>query len=91
MTCVVYCPKAPEAASLNYVIYCDRSRHFPNHCPCGHSLHFLCDFPIGERGRTCDAQLCYCCRIHVGEDRDYCLPHATEAHAAPVAEASGVP
>lgn len=91
MTCTVMCPKDPAVSPSmrgpwSFLIVCERGRRSSDACACGHSSAFLCDFVVGKRGRTCDQRLCYCCRIHVGEDRDYCLAHATEAHATPYPE-----
>lgn len=35
----------------------------------------LCDFPVGPRGKTCDAGMCDTCATNVGPDRDHCPRH----------------
>lgn len=42
----------------------------------------LCDFPIGEEGRTCDKALCLRCAPTVGVDKNFCREHL-EAGAGP--------
>lgn len=41
----------------------------------------LCDFPVERKGKpgTCDAKLCAQHATSVGEDKDYCPPHAKRA------------
>lgn len=46
-------------------------------CACGHTAEMLCDYPMGK-GETCDLPLCWCCRRHIGEDRDLCEIHFAE-------------
>jgi hypothetical protein len=43
----------------------------------------LCDFPVGPRGKTCDAAMCDQCATSVGPDRDHCPRHKN----APLAQA----
>lgn len=50
-------------------------------CACGHSADFLCDYPIG-RGKTCDLELCGCCREAIGEELDLCRVHAAQFRGA---------
>src|SRR6185295_14738120 len=42
---------------------------------CGDVSDALCDFPLGEEGRTCDRPLCVTCAPEVGVDRHYCREH----------------
>lgn len=47
--------------------------------PCVHCQGIpeaLCDFPLGEEGRTCDRSLCLECAPTTGADRNYCREHA---------------
>jgi hypothetical protein len=38
----------------------------------------LCDFPVKRRGRdaTCNRRVCRRCAAHVGDNLDFCPPHA---------------
>ena len=38
----------------------------------------LCDFPVKRRGRetTCNRRVCRTCAKRIGEDHDFCPPHA---------------
>ncbi len=36
----------------------------------------LCDFPLGEQGRTCDRALCFACAPTLPGDHNYCREHA---------------
>lgn len=45
---------------------------------CGDVADVLCDFPIGEEERTCDRPLCSRCSPTIGEDKNYCIPHAKD-------------
>jgi hypothetical protein len=42
---------------------------------CGGVSDSLCDFPLGDVGRTCDRALCLECAPTVGADRNYCHDH----------------
>lgn len=47
--------------------------------PCVHCQGIpeaLCDFPLGDEGRTCDRSLCLECAPTVGADKNYCREHA---------------
>lgn len=41
----------------------------------------LCDYPVKRRGRTtsCNRRVCKACAARVGEDQDFCPPHARMA------------
>ena len=54
-----------------------RKNQLPPACSCGFCADFLCDYPVGK-GKTCDAPLCLKCRVHVGDELDYCKAHARE-------------
>lgn len=43
---------------------------------CGGIADALCDFPIGDEGRTCDRSICAGCAPEVGADKNYCAEHA---------------
>lgn len=43
---------------------------------CGHPGNVLCDFPTGDRDKTCDARCCKDCATSVGPNKDYCPMHA---------------
>lgn len=45
---------------------------------CGGVSEALCDFPLGDVGRTCDRPLCLECAPMVGADKNYC--HAHDEH-----------
>lgn len=47
-------------------------------CECGHTSELLCDHDVGG-GATCDRQVCWCCSVSVGPDRDLCREHAIDA------------
>ncbi len=42
---------------------------------CGDVASVLCDFPIGDEGKTCDKHLCARCSPTVGADKNYCKEH----------------
>jgi hypothetical protein len=42
---------------------------------CGDVSEVLCDYPLGEQGRTCDKPLCLRCAPEVGVDKNYCAEH----------------
>lgn len=42
---------------------------------CGSVSEAVCDFPIGEEGRTCDRPLCFECAPEVDADKNYCHEH----------------
>lgn len=42
---------------------------------CGGVSESLCDFPLGEEGRTCDRALCLACAPTVDADKNYCHEH----------------
>lgn len=66
------------------VIACDRGRKRAQCTACKEREHdVLCDFPLAgaKAGKTCDVRLCKRCAVHVGDDRDYCPPHARVAEA----------
>jgi hypothetical protein len=42
---------------------------------CGDVADALCDFPLGEEGRTCDRPLCLRCAPEVGADKNFCREH----------------
>ena len=48
---------------------------------CGSISGFLCDGLVGE-GKTCDMPLCEKCRVHQGEDTDYCPDHAYQGRSS---------
>lgn len=49
------------------------------HCrECGDVSGYLCDFPVGKRGKTCDAPLCEACAKEVAPDTHYCTAHHGE-------------
>ena len=43
---------------------------------CGGVPEAVCDFPLGDEGRTCDRPLCLRCSPTVGADKNYCAEHA---------------
>lgn len=45
---------------------------------CRHDATIQCDYPVQRKGKaaTCDRWCCRSCAKSVGEDRDYCRPHA---------------
>ena len=48
------------------------------HCiRCRRPGAFQCDYPVGERGRTCDAYLCAEHAHQIGPDRHLCPLHLT--------------
>ena len=61
-------------------IICGRGRrHEPCSVPgCTRAHCRLCDYPVTRAGvaGTCDAKLCGQHAVHVGKDKDYCLPHS---------------
>jgi hypothetical protein len=67
----------------SYFIVCSRGRKSSKPCKCGRRSTKLCDFEIkvGDTGhtRTCDEPLCDRCATRVGQNRDYCIPHANFA------------
>lgn len=44
-------------------------------CACGAVSTVLCDFPIGEEKRTCDAPCCERCAPTIGHDKNFCPAH----------------
>lgn len=42
---------------------------------CGAVSDALCDFPLGEEGKTCDRPLCLRCAPVVGADKNFCRDH----------------
>jgi hypothetical protein len=42
---------------------------------CGGVSEALCDFPLGDEGRTCDRALCLECAPTVDADKNYCHEH----------------
>lgn len=62
------------------VIVCTSGRRKRCSAPgCSSSASKLCDFPVnvkGRKSRTCDADLCASHAVSVGEELDYCPPHA---------------
>lgn len=51
-------------------------------CPdCGSVADYLCDFPVGKSGRTCDRRMCAEHAHQVGEDMHYCDTHYKEWQA----------
>lgn len=42
---------------------------------CGGVSEALCDFPLGDEGRTCDHALCLPCAPTVDADKNYCHEH----------------
>ena len=62
-----------------HAIACARGRQTKFCVTCGKAHQVLCDYPVTRNGKpgTCDRP---CCRQHavsVGDNRDYCLAHAT--------------
>jgi hypothetical protein len=51
---------------------------------CNREASKLCDFPVGPRAKTCDAEMCDRCATCVGPDQDFCPKHKD----APVPQAS---
>ena len=65
-----------------FAIICSRGRRRPTCKACkDRPATRQCDWPLTGRaaGKTCDANLCERCAVHVGEDRDYCPAHARVA------------
>lgn len=49
------------------------------HCgECGDVGTYLCDHPVGARGRTCDRPLCEYHANTIGHDRHLCAEHYVE-------------
>ncbi len=44
-------------------------------CSCGRRATLQCDYPVGDRGRTCSAYVCERCATQVGIDRHHCGKH----------------
>ena len=44
-------------------------------CQCGQIAEYLCDAPVGPRGKTCNLPLCESCKTAIGVDRDLCPVH----------------
>jgi hypothetical protein len=42
---------------------------------CGGVSEALCDFPLGDEGRTCDRPLCLECAPTIDADKNYCHDH----------------
>lgn len=59
------------------VFACSSKKVESPHCACGHMADFLCDYPMG-RGKTCDLNLCWCCRKHLNNEQDLCQIHFAE-------------
>jgi hypothetical protein len=49
----------------------------------------LCDFPVGPRGKTCDAGMCDKCATRVAHEVDYCPSHRDQKPAAEQASLFG--
>ena len=46
------------------------------HCVnCGTVSNILCDYPVGEGGKTCDRQVCTECASEIAPDVHYCPGH----------------
>lgn len=76
MTC-----KVTKLGPDSYIIQCSRGLNYRcRFCGSGNATK-LCDFPLrGEMaGKTCDIRMCARCAVKVGENKDYCPPHARMA------------
>lgn len=76
----------PGSEAAEYVTESDASppivawmhgRFGPPCTGCGDIADALCDFPIGDEGRTCDRSICSKCAPEIGADRNYCGEHAS--------------
>ena len=49
-----------------------------SHPGCDQWATLQCDWPLAgdAAGKTCDRDVCARHAVHVGPDRDYCMPHA---------------
>ena len=48
-------------------------------CPdCGGVADYLCDYPVGKSGKTCDRRMCSSHAHQVGENMHYCDTHFRE-------------
>ncbi len=59
-------------------IVCSRGERRKRCKECNRDATKQCDFPLrgSKSGKTCDVYLCNACATPVGNDRDYCPPHA---------------
>lgn len=81
MGCNVYDWIGPDGQPCK-VMACSRGQKARRPCSskdCPNGSEALCDWPMAEKGKTCDRELCRQHRKSVGTNRDYCPEHFTAA------------
>ena len=68
--------KDDDGNVIGTAIVCTRNQK-PRCKDCGRESTLLCDYPVTtNKSGTCDRKCCRNHAVRVGENKDYCLPHA---------------